>query len=147
MSLSWIDEYVDGITDYCYSNDIFEIYNTLNINIKRIDKDNTLLQGNDAIYIRNYLGTEIVFIRDDLPYRYEKYILSHELGHAVLHVELASAAYNNKLINKGKLERQADYFACELLNLKLDDVYHFELTAGQIAGELCVNEGSLEYLD
>lgn len=146
MSLSWIDKYVDGVIEHCYSRDIFEIYNTLNINIAKVDKDNSILQGNEALYIRNYLGIEIVFIRDDLPYKYEKFILSHELGHAVLHAEIAQAAYNNKLVNKGKLEKQADYFAIKLLDVKVDNVCHEGLSINEVAKDLYVSEESLEYL-
>lgn len=146
MNLSWINESVDGLIEYCYSDDIFEIYETLNIDIKRIDKESFILQGSEALYIRSYFDIEVVFIRDDLPYRYEKFLLAHELGHALLHVEISSAAYNSKLINKGKLERQADYFAYRLLDIKVDNVYYEGLTIEQIAGDLCVNEESLEYI-
>lgn len=145
-SLSWIDEYVDGVIDYCYSTDIFEIYNILNINIKRVNKDDYLLQGNEAIYIRNYFGIEIVFIRDDLPYKYEKFILSHELGHALLHTEMAQAAYNSKLLNKGKFEKQADYFALKLLDIAIDKVYYEDFTTDQLARDFYVTEESLKYL-
>ena len=133
MDLTWIDEYVFGVIDYCYSKDIFEIYNTLNINIKRIDKDDYLLQGNEALYIRNHFCLETVFIRDDLPYKYEKFILAHELGHALLHTEIAKAAYNSKLINKGKLEKQADYFALKLLDIKIDEDLYEGYTLEQLA--------------
>lgn len=145
-NLFWIDEYVSGVIDYCNSRDIFEIYNTLDINIKKIDKDNLILQGDEALYVRNYSGVEIVFIRDDLPYKYEKFVLSHELGHAILHTEIAQAAYSKKLVNKGKLERQATYFALRLLDIKLDNVYHYQLTKKQIAQGLFVTEDSLNYV-
>lgn len=39
MNLSWIDPYIDGVIEYCGSNDIYEIYKTLDINLKCIDKD------------------------------------------------------------------------------------------------------------
>jgi len=133
MSLSWIDDYVNGVVDYCYSRDIFDIYNTLNIIIKKVDKDDSLLQGNEAIYIRNFMGMEIVFIRDDLPYQYKKFILAHELGHALLHVEIAQAAYNSKLINKGKFEKQADYFALKLLDITFDEIDYEGFTIEEIA--------------
>lgn len=146
MSLSWIDKYVDGVIDHCYSRDVFEIYSTFNINIKHVDKDDYILQGNEALYIRSYLGMEIVFIRNDIPYRYEKFILCHELGHALLHAEISQAAYNNKLINKGKLEKQADYFAIRLLDINVDEVYHEGLSIDEMAKDLCVSEESLEYI-
>lgn len=146
MDLTWIDEYVDGVIHHCYSRDIFEIYSTLNINIKRIDKDDYLLQGNEALYIRSYFGLEVVFIRDDLPYKYEKFILAHELGHALLHTEVSKAAYNSKLINKGKLEKQADYFAIKLLDVNLDEIYYEGFAIEQIAKDLCITEESLSYI-
>lgn len=145
MDNHWIDEYVDGIIDYCYSRDIFEIYSALKINLKRIDKGDPILLGNDALYIRSYLGFEAVFIRDDFAYRYEKFILAHELGHAVLHTGMDTAAYNNKLVNKGKLERQADYFAFRLLNIPLDKVFYEGYTLEQISKALYVSENSLGY--
>ena len=146
MDLTWIDEYVSGVIDYCYSQDIFEIYNTLNINIERIDKDDYLLQGNEALYIRNYFGLETVFIKDDLPYKYEKFILAHELGHALLHTEIAKAAYNSKLINGGKLEKQADYFALKLLDIKIDEDLYEGYTLEQLAHGFYVTEESLYYV-
>lgn len=146
MSLSWIDVHIDGVIDHCYSKDIFEIYNTLNIDIIITSKNSFILQGNEAIYIRNYFDMEVVFIRDDLPYRYEKFLLAHELGHAVLHTEIAEAAYNNQLTNKGKLEHQADYFDYKLLSIKIDEVCYGNLTIEQVAGDLCVSEDSLEYV-
>ncbi len=143
MSLSWIDEYVDGVIDHCYSRDIFDIYNILNIDIKRVDKDDPLLQGNDALYIRSYFGLEVVFIRDDLPYQYEKFVLAHELGHAILHAEVNKAAYNSRLINKGKLEKQANYFALKLLDVSINKGVYEEYTLDQIAKDLCITENSL----
>lgn len=77
-NFNWIDEYVTGLIEYCNSKDIYEIYNTLNIEILKIDKDNPTLQGNEALYIRNYFGIEVVLIRNDLPYQYEKFVCSFE---------------------------------------------------------------------
>lgn len=142
MSLSWIDQYVDGVIDYCNSNDIFEIYKALNIEIVKLDTNDEILQGNDALYMRNHFDIEIVFIRDNLPYKYEKFILAHELGHAILHIEINSAAHN-ELLNKGKLERQADYFGLKLIGIKLGCIEHSNLTIKQLAKTLYVTERSL----
>lgn len=145
MNFSWIDEIVDGVIEYCDSRDIFEIYDILDVAIKKAGKGDHLLQGNDALYIRNYTDIEIVFIRDDFPLQYEKFVLAHELGHALLHVDIVRAAFNNKLILKGKLERQADYFALKLLNISIDEVCYEGLTKEQIAKDLCIRESCLEY--
>ena len=133
MSLQWIDIYVDGLIEYCYSIDVLEIYKTLDIKIKRIDRNSFLLRGNESVYIRDYFGVEVVFIRNDLPYLFEKFVLSHELGHALLHVQLSEASYNKHLVNRGKLERQADYFAFKLLNINLDEIDYEGFTVEQIA--------------
>ncbi len=146
MSLSWIDEYVAGVIENYNSNDVYEIYGNLDIRIIKVDKNDNVLKGNDAIYIRSFYGIEVVYLRDDLPSQYERFVLSHELGHAILHTEIASAAYSNKLIVKGKLEKQADYFAIKLLDIELDDVGYEGFTSEQLAKDLCVSEGSLEYM-
>ena len=146
MSLSWIDEYVAGVIEVYNSNDVYEIYSNLDMNIIKVDRNDNVLRGNDAVYIRSFYGIEVVYLRDDLPSQYERFVLSHELGHAVLHTEIASAAYNNKLLVKGKLEKQADYFAIKLLDIELDDVGYEGFTSEQVAKELCVNEESLNYI-
>lgn len=145
MSLSWIDDYVDGVIENYDSKDVYEIYDSLDIHIIKVNKNDNVLKENDAIYIRSFYGMEVVYLRDDLPSQYEKFILSHELGHAILHTEISHAAYNNKLIIKGKLEKQADYFAIRLLDIKLDDISYEGLTSEQIAKELCIAEESLSY--
>lgn len=145
MELKWIDQYVDGVVDYCGSNNIFEIYSTFKIDIVKVPIGDQLLQGNDALYVRNYFGIEVVFIRDDFPYQFFKFILAHELGHAILHTENVKAAYNTNLIVKGKLEKQADYFALRLLNISIDKELYYGYTKEQLAKEFYVTEGSLEY--
>lgn len=146
MNLTWIDKYVDGVIELTCTNDIFEIYKTLDIEIKRVDKDNSMLHGNEAIYIRSYLGLELVFINDSLPFRYEKFILAHELAHALLHIDQAQAAYNNDLIIRSKFELQADYFALKLLDISIDKYYYEGCTFEQVAKSLCVCEAILECL-
>lgn len=143
MCLSWIDECIAEIIKRSNSNDILDIYSTFNINIIKANKNNLILKGNEALYIRNYFDTEVVFIRDDLQYQYEKFILAHELGHALLHTEIYVAAFNKDLLNKSKLERQANYFALKLLNIELDSTEYEGYTIEQIAQALCVSQKSL----
>jgi len=146
MSFSWIDPYVDGVIENYDSNDVYQIYKGLGIHLIRVDRNDSILKGNDAMYIRSFYGMEVVYLRDDLPLQYEKFVLCHELGHAILHTEIPSAAYNNKLVVKGKLEKQADYFAIKLFGIRLDDVSYEGLTTEQIATDLCVTEESLNYV-
>ncbi len=101
---AWINDYIVGLFDMYETEDIYELYDCLNIKIIKLYKDNVLLQGNYSVYQRNYFDQEIVYIRENLDYKYEKFILAHELGHAILHTETYIAAFNKKLLNKGKLE-------------------------------------------
>lgn len=130
---TWIDKYVLGLKDlYNGTNDIYEIYDYMNIDIIKLPNDSLLLKSNDAFYYRDYFDKEIVFIKDDLNFKYEKFILAHELGHAILHTDAYSAAFNKQLINKGKLEKQANYFAFKLLNIKIDKIFFEGRTFEQI---------------
>jgi Zn-dependent peptidase ImmA (M78 family) len=141
----WIDECIVGLLEFHDDRNIYDLYETLNIDIVKLPKNNVLLQGKEAIYHRSLLGSEIVYLRDDLHFEYERFILAHELGHAILHIEIYEAAFNKDLINKGKLEKQAHYFAIKLLDITLDPIEHEGMTIEQIAGSLHVAEDSLEY--
>ncbi|NBI07219.1 ImmA/IrrE family metallo-endopeptidase [Senegalia massiliensis] len=144
MGLRWINEYIYGLIEHCKSSDIYEIYNALNINIKKIPKHSLMIEDNEALYMRDYFNQETVFIKDNLDFQYEKFVLAHELGHAILHTEIYQAAYNKNLINKGKLEKQADYFALKLLNIEIDSIDYEGYTIEQISKSLHVSEKSLE---
>ncbi|MCF6461458.1 ImmA/IrrE family metallo-endopeptidase [Clostridium sp. Cult3] len=144
-SYDWLDKYIAGTIEHCNSRNIFEIYDILDIKVVKLNKDNILLQGFEALYQRNYFDEETVFIRDDLPYQYEKFVLAHELGHALLHTEIYTAAFNKNLLNKGKLEKQAHYFALRLLNIKIDDIDFEGYTIEQVSKALYVSEESLKY--
>lgn len=130
---SWIDDIVLGLKDSCKTNNVYEIYAELNIIIKKIEPTNILLHGNDSLYARDYFDSEFVLIRNDLDENFEKFILLHELGHALLHVDMFSAAFNRNFINTHKLERQANYFAFKMLDLKIDEVEMEGMTLEQIA--------------
>lgn len=135
----WIDEIIDeiitGVKDIHCTDNIYELYNALEIIIRYLDKDNILLQGNDALYNRCYLDQEVVFIRNDLDHGYEKFILAHELGHALLHTSLKTSPFN-PLMNINKLEKQANYFAVKILNVDLDSIALEGFTIDQIASTL-----------
>ena len=141
----WIDECIAGLLEFHDDRNVNEIYEALNITIVKLPRNSILLQGKEAIYHRNFFASEIVYIRDDLDFEYEKFILAHELGHAILHTEIFEAAFNKDFVNKGKLEKQAHYFAIKLLDITLDPVEHEGMTTEQIAGSLYIAEDSLEY--
>ncbi|MDS1004421.1 ImmA/IrrE family metallo-endopeptidase [Clostridium sporogenes] len=136
MYLNWIDNILDGLKDTYDTNNIYELYDYLEIKMIKLEPSNILLRGNESLYNRNYFGNEIVLIRNDLNLEYERFILAHELGHALLHTEIYIAAFNKDLINCGKLEKQANYFAFRLLNLDIDPIQFEGFTIEQIASSL-----------
>lgn len=132
----WINEIILGIKDTYNTNDVYEIFDYMNIKIHKIDSKNILLKNNDSFYYRDYSGNEIIFIRNDLNLNLEKFILLHELGHALLHTHIYEAAFNINHINKGKIEKQANYFAFKLLEPNFDPVDLDGLTLEQISSLL-----------
>lgn len=144
--MEWIDIIILGLVDTYGTNDVYEICDCLNIKIIKLDPESPLLFGNEAFYHRSYFGTEIIFIRNDIPLQYEKFILGHELCHAIVHTEILQAAFSKDLINKGKLERQANYFAFKLNNIKLDEIQLYEMTIEQISSCLELPERALKQL-
>ncbi|HDK7158965.1 TPA: ImmA/IrrE family metallo-endopeptidase [Clostridium botulinum] len=136
MYLNWMNNILEGLKDTYATNNIYDLYDYLEIKIIKLEPSNILLRGNESLYNRNYFGNEIVLIRNDLILEYEKFILAHELGHALLHTETYKAAFNKNLINCGKLEKQANYFAFKLLALDLDPIAFDGFTIEQIASSL-----------
>lgn len=114
---SWIENIVLGLKENYYFENIYDLFDELEIIFKKLEPSNILLRGNDAFYYRDYYGEEIIFIRNDLNVQFEKFILAHELGHALLHTNVCQAAFNRNLLNVGKFEKQADYFALKVLDM------------------------------
>lgn len=146
MNIPWVDDIIAGLVELYKTRNIHDLYQQLDIRVIKLNKDNVLLKKGEAMYQRNYFDEEIVFVRDDLEYQYEKFILAHELGHALLHTKTYQAAYNKDLINKGKLEKQADYFALRLLQIEIDSIDYEGFTIEQIASSLYVTQESLSSL-
>jgi len=136
--MEWVDLTVTGIHETYHTSCPYDLCKTLEIGVRKVNYNNPILLGNDSTYIRGYLGGEIIFIRDDLDYLPEKFILAHELGHAILHVDIKSAHCNKNLLNIGKLEKQATYFAFKFLDIAIDPVEYEGFTIEQIARSLYI---------
>ncbi|MBU5269438.1 ImmA/IrrE family metallo-endopeptidase [Clostridium cochlearium] len=130
--MNWIDQIALGLIDTYHTNDPYELCDLLNIKIIKVDHNNIMLQGDPSLYIRDYFGKEVIFIRNDLIKNHELFYLCHELGHAVLHINITNSL-NKHLINIPKLEKQADYFALKLSQIELDEIELCEMTIDQIA--------------
>lgn len=127
--MEWIDEIVLGLIDTYNTNNPYELCNLLGITVNKVNFDNLFLSGNDSLYFRDYFGQEVIFMRNDLNEHYEEFYLRHELGHAILHTKV----FNSGICTIGKLERQANYFALRLSNIKFDEIEMQEFTLEQIA--------------
>ncbi len=55
-----------------------------------------------------------IFLNENLNEYEQRFVLAHEIGHAILHTK-SSCFFSNTLNNKLKIEYQANLFAAELL--------------------------------
>ena len=139
--MKWIDDIVTGLIDSVVSNNLDDILSELKIHKFTVSPDNSLLQGNQAVYQR--IGSfECIYIAENVLNK--DFVIAHEIGHAILHVEEMTMFYN-PLLNKGKLEREADYFATKLLYSYIEIEDGIE-TKSHLAKFLGVNESVIDYI-
>ena len=139
--MKWIDEIVTGLIDIVGNNNLDDILSELKIHKFIVNPDNSLLQGNQAVYQR-ISDFECIYISDDVLNK--DFVIAHEIGHAILHIDEMMMFYN-PLLNKGKLEREADYFATKLLysDIEIEDGIE---TTYELANLLGVNEEIVKYV-
>lgn len=140
--MQWIDDIVLGLIDLYDTNNPYELCDYLEIGIIKVNPDTLILSGNNSLYIRNYFDNEVIFIRNDLNPHHEEFYLRHELGHAILHINLP----NSNLTNLLKLEKQANYFAFRLAQIELNEMEFRDLTIEQIASCLEVPHGAFKQI-
>ena len=129
--MEWIDNIIAGLLETYGTNDPYELCDYLGIKIVKLEPNNILLRNKDAFYCRDLENSEIIFIRNDLNEILEKFIISHELGHALCNTNLLCAAFT--FCNKGKIEKQANYFAFKLSGVKFDETELQGMTLKQIS--------------
>lgn len=130
--MNWIDDIILGLIDMYETDSPYELCDLLGIEIIKVEPTNIMVKEDPSLYIRNYFGREVIFIRNDMSNHYEDFYLKHELGHAVLHPDIQNSL-NENLINRDKLEKQANYFAFKLSNMVWDEVELYQMTLSQIA--------------
>lgn len=97
--------------------------------------------GNEikGFFQRTPNGFKIIHLNSTLDTKESKYILAHELGHAILHTHLSIGLFlENNLLIKNKYENEADKFAAEILidDHIIRDVEFSELNAKHIYSSL-----------
>ena len=116
------------------SSDIYDIISSLGITIKN--------QSGKSFYCQ-IKGKKYIYLDTSLAEEIKPFVLAHELGHAYLHKE-EIYHYSPLSITKTATEREADYFAFQILGLKIDPTY--EYTVAQYAKLLAVNVETIKYL-
>lgn len=106
-----IKNLVRGLEEYYGTKDIYQLLDMLGVEIIR----KKLIGDQKARCYRNEFGDEFIYLSLLVNEYEEKYILAHELGHLLLHNYINNHFYSNSLINKNKIEFEANYFAMELL--------------------------------
>lgn len=100
----------DLIKKYNTSN-IKELVDHLDISIEYQDfKAKTL---DSRLIIHKSQG--FIFVRNDLDYSYENFLIAHELGHYILHYDENISFHFLRRVYKTRLEQEANEFACRLL--------------------------------
>ncbi|MPQ44592.1 ImmA/IrrE family metallo-endopeptidase [Clostridium tarantellae] len=130
-----IKEVVADLVNSHKTNDPLELCELLNIKIMISDLGNEI----KGFFQRTPNGFKIIHLNSTLDTKESKYILAHELGHAILHTHLSIGLFlENNLLIKNKYENEADKFAAELLidDHIIRDVEFSELNVEQICSSL-----------
>lgn len=127
--MDWIEEIVLGLKEAYLTDSPYELCKLLEIRIEKVHRSHYILRGDKSIYFRDIFSEEVIYIRDDLYGKEEEFYLRHELGHAILHVDIP----NSRHVNTLKLEKQANHFAFSLTNIKFDKIEFRNMTLEQIA--------------
>lgn len=118
------------------TRDVYELLNNLEVTLIRKE----LFKNEKGRFFRDMFGNETIFISNNLSEEEEKIVIAHELGHLILHTDLNTSFYTeNHLINKNKLEMEANKFAAELLIPDDVEIYEDE-TISHLACRLNVSE-------
>ena len=116
-----VKEYVSIIRKKANTDDVFELVDYFNINVIETDL------GSSTLGMYRYIKrNKFIFLNNDLEHYQKKFVLAHELGHAILHSDLNCFFLEKKtLYLKNKFEIEANKFAVELL-VSDDDLKELE---------------------
>lgn len=141
--MEWLKNIVNGLIETYGTKNVYELISSLGITLIKKDLNN----NEKARFFRDAWGNEYIYISSNLDEFEEKYILAHELGHAILHTHISSEYYYSSFVSKDKLEYQANKFAAELLinEEELDMPELKNMTINQLACYLGLPKELIEY--
>lgn len=137
--MNWIKNIVTGLIETYHTKNVYELIDALGITIIRKNS------SKKARFLRTQLGDEFIFLNNNLDEHEEKYILAHELGHAILHTDLSCEYIYFSYTSSGKLEFQANYFATELLVGNIDKEFIQNKSLDELSACFGVPKQMLEY--
>ncbi|MEY8416712.1 ImmA/IrrE family metallo-endopeptidase [Tissierella praeacuta] len=140
--MTWIKEIIEGLIEVYGTRDIYKLLELLEVSLIR-KEFKTKIKGR---FLRNIFDDEFIFVSNKLSEKEEKIVISHELGHLILHTDLSTSYYTeNHLLIKNKYEIEANKFAAELLIPDdIDFSIYDSLTAKQLGCLLEVPEELVE---
>lgn len=129
---------VVGIVEEYGTNNPFDLINEIGIPVLF----HSLPDCTNAYHLEG-----VLVINKNLSYENQKWLLAHELGHYFIHGPEATLGryLSNNLLIREKVERQADYFASELLLADIDNYTIEGLTSKQLASLFNVPEKYVKY--
>ncbi len=136
-----IKKHVSIIKKKTKTDDVFELVDYFNINVIETDL------GSSTLGMYRYIKrNKFIFLNNDLEHYQKKFVLAHELGHAILHSDLNCFFLEKKtLYLKNKFEIEANKFAVELL-VSDDDLKELEgYTIEQMSAILNIPSDLLKY--
>lgn len=137
-----IKNIVSGLIETYSTNDPFILCDNLDIKIMYSDLGREI----KGFFQRTLNGYEILHLNSELTHDEKKYICAHELGHAILHIDLSIKFFiENNLQIKNKYEIQADMFAAELLINDIDIHAINDMTIEQLSYYFRVPQELVKY--
>ena len=136
-----VKEYVSIMRKKAKTGDVFELIDYFNINVIETDL------GSSTLGMYRYIKrNKFIFLNNDLEHYQKKFVLAHELGHAILHSDLNCFFLEKKtLYLKNKFEIEANKFAVGLL-VSDDDLKELEgYTIEQMSAILNIPSDLLKY--
>ena len=78
-------------------------------------------------------GIKLICLGNNLPNCTERFVLSHEIGYAILHKQSSAPFLQSTFLSVDKMEREANKFAVELIITDEDLQEHWEYTIDEWA--------------
>ncbi|MCL6573902.1 MAG: ImmA/IrrE family metallo-endopeptidase [Bacillus sp. (in: Bacteria)] len=128
--MNWIMERLEREIKKHKTSNPFEIAVNRNILINYFPLGGTL-----GFYMKNSRH-QVITLNSDMNEHLTNFVCAHELGHAVLHPdENTPFLHKNTLFSKDKIEKQANYWATQLL------LYESNLYSYQTKKEIMMEHG------